>query len=82
MRTAIMLNANKMIELSPQKCVYNDIPLGGKRVPLRSSAISGEMDGRKTKLIVAECSDLLLRGCTREAQRNALGFFLMGEGGE
>lgn len=64
-----------MIEPSMQECVYKDIPLGGRRVPLGSSVISGEMDGRKIKLIAAECSDLLLRGCTREAQRNALGFF-------
>jgi len=51
------------------------IPLGGKRVPLCFSVTTGEVDSSKIKLITAECSDLLLRGCTRGSPAHCAGLF-------
>lgn len=51
------------------------IPLGGKRVPLCSSVKTREVDGSEIKLIAAECSDLLLRGCTRGSPVPSTGLF-------
>ena len=44
-------------------------------MPLCSCITAGEMDGSKTKLIIAECSDLLLRGCTRGSLVHSTGLF-------
>ena len=71
----LLAERNKMIDPIHKDSLYSIIPLGGRRVPLCSSAISGEMDDRMIKLIAAECSDLLLRGCTRENPAPCVGFF-------
>ena len=65
----------KMLDLREKKCLTIYIPLGGKRVPLCSSVTAGEVDGGKIKLITAECSDLLLRGCTRGSPAHCAGLF-------
>ena len=73
-RLLTMLN-EKMLDLSDKNCLNVHIPLGGKRVPLCSSVTAGEVYGSMIKLIIAECSDLLLRGCTRESPAHCAGLF-------
>jgi len=53
----------------------DSIPLGGRRVPLCSGLTAREVDSRETKLISAECSDLVLRGCTRGCPAPSAGLF-------
>jgi hypothetical protein len=47
-------------------------------VPLCLGSCSGAVDVRKIKLISNECSDLLLRGCTRESPALCAGLLLLG----
>ena len=48
-------------------------------MPLYSSFINREVDGRKIELIPAKCSDLLLRGCTRGSPALCAGLFFIGD---
>jgi hypothetical protein len=64
-----------MLDLYAKNWLYSYIPSGGERVPLCSCVNAGEMDGSEIKLIIAECSDLLLRGCTRGSLVHCTGLF-------
>lgn len=45
-------------------------------MPLYSGLTAREVDSREIKLISAECSDLLLRGCTRASPAFSAGLFI------
>jgi hypothetical protein len=64
-----------MLDLPAKNCLTIKIPSGGERVPLCSSITAREMDGSDIELITAECSDLLLRGCTRGSPVHSTGLF-------
>lgn len=64
-----------IVDQIPHRWLHNRIPLGGRRVPLCSGFTAREVDSRETKLISAECSDLLLRGCTRGSPAPRAGLF-------
>ena len=66
------------LDFVEKKYIIEIIPLGGERVPLCSSII-GEVDDNKIKLIIVECSDLLLRGCTRGSPTFYVGLFFCPE---
>ena len=69
----------KELDFMNDKYIFFFIPLGGKRVPLCSSITAGEVASNKIKLIIAECSDLLLRGCTRGSPALFAGLFFCTE---
>lgn len=64
-----------MVDEMPHCWLSNVIPLGGRRVPLYSGFTAREVDSREIKLISAECSDLLLRGCARGSPAPSAGLF-------
>lgn len=45
-------------------------------MPLYSGVKTGEVDSNMIKLSITECSDLLLRGCTRGSPAHSAGLFL------
>lgn len=47
-------------------------------MPLYSGLKAREVDGREIKLVSAECSDLLLRGCIRGSPAPSVGLFFKG----
>ena len=46
-------------------------------MPLYSGVKTGEVDSNMIKLNITECSDLLLRGCTRGSPAYSAGLFFI-----